>query len=68
MYIFRDSTIWESYDVEPFLLLPAVPDLRLLFRELLIAGPNLLFLARSDVQHELFLGRNRYDETMCMVS
>ena len=33
------AMLWKSYAVDPFLLLPAVPDLRLLFKELCIAGP-----------------------------
>ena len=41
-FVFRDRWIWKKYDVEPFLLLPPVLDLRLLFRELFIAGAHLL--------------------------
>ena len=63
-----DSFIWKSDVVDPFLLLPAVSDLGLPFTELFVARPYLLFLARPDAQLRLFLGRNSYDETMCLVS
>ena len=39
--VFRDRWIWKKYDVETFLLLPPVLALRLLFRELFIAGAHL---------------------------
>ena len=36
--------MWENYDIQPFLLLPKVLDLRLLFRKLYyMAGPYLPF-------------------------
>ena len=36
--------MWTICDVQPFLLLPMVLDLRLLFRKLLMIGPCLLSL------------------------
>ena len=51
----------------PFILLPAVLDLRPLVRDAyLAAGSYPLFSARLAAR--IILGRNRYDETMCMIS
>ena len=36
--------MWKVSDVQPFLLLPTVFDLRLLFRKLFMVGPDLLSL------------------------
>ena len=41
-YIFRDRRVWKICDVQPFLLLPTLLDLRLLFRKLFMVGPYLL--------------------------
>ena len=40
-FVFQDRWIWKNYDVKTFPLLPHVFDLRLLFRELFIAGARL---------------------------
>ena len=56
----------EISDVRSFFLLPVVLDLRPLGRELLVAGSYPGF--GPDRLHGLVLGRNRYDETMCMIS
>ena len=41
--------MWEICDVQPFLLLPTVLDLRLLFRELFMVGPYLLSLLDAGI-------------------
>ena len=48
----------ENYDVEPFLLRLAELDLRVLVKELFIAGAHRVFWARRGLQHRLVLGRN----------
>ena len=39
--------MWTNCDVQPFLLLPTVLDLRLLFRKLSMVGPYLLSLNQA---------------------
>ena len=41
--------MWKICDVQPFLLLSAVLDLRLLFNKLLMAGPYLLSLLDAGI-------------------
>ena len=54
--------MWTICDVQPFLLLPTVLGLRLLFRKLFMVGPYLLSLSHAK------LSAHRLDETMRMVS
>ena len=41
--------MWNNCDVQPFLLLPTVLDLRLLFRKLFVAGLYLLSLLDAGI-------------------
>ena len=41
--------MWEICDVQPFLLLPTVLDLRLLFRKLFMVAPDLLALLDAGI-------------------
>ena len=41
--------MWEICEVQPFLLLPTVLDLRLLFRKLFMVGPYLLSLRDAGI-------------------
>ena len=61
--------MWKNCDVQPFLLLSAVLDLRLLFRKPFVWSIHTFgLLARPNSQHRLVLAQHRYDETTCVVS
>ena len=62
--------MWKSYNVDPFLLLLAELDLRVLVRELFLVQPYPQFVDTPDFEYRLVLGQPqpRNHETMRMVS